>query len=312
MNDYHLYQAKDYIQTPAGLIFAVVADGLEAGRVRCFLRYRCLQGQWQKLDSEPANRYLAEHHPEYLFYSPVLDARLHGVALSAISKHYAPRAGLQDLLNKPATDAVLADFQQLCRLFLQQGIDFAQIGVTGSLLLGLQHSDSDIDLVCYCRETFQQLRRQVQQLIAVGQCRQLNESDWQEAYQRRGCELTLEEYIWHERRKYNKAIINRRKFDLSLLAEARQGGGKRYQKLGVVCLETQVLDDAYAFDYPAELAIDHPEITTVVSFTATYNGQAQIGEQIQVAGQLEQDEQGLKRIVVGSSREAVGEYIKRI
>jgi hypothetical protein len=65
-----------------------------------------------------------------------------------------------------------------------------------------------------------------------------------------------------------------------------------------------------SFDYPANFQIVHPHIQTVVCFSATYNGQAQTGEWIEVAGQLEQAYDGQQRIVVGSSREARGEYIK--
>ena len=74
-------------------------------------------------------------------------------------------------------------------------------------------------------------------------------------------------------------------------------------------IETTVTNDQYAFDYPAEFGIDHPSIASVVSFTATFNGQAQNGERILVAGQLEEDQSGYQRMV-GSSREARGEYIK--
>jgi hypothetical protein len=73
-----------------------------------------------------------------------------------------------------------------------------------------------------------------------------------------------------------------------------------------------VIDDARGFDYPAEFKIDHQQISSIVSFTATYTGQAVSGERVEVSGMLEQSGQGVKRIVVGSSREAHGEYIKVI
>jgi predicted nucleotidyltransferase len=34
------------------------------------------------------------------------------------------------------------------------------------------------------------------------------------------------------------------------------------------------------------------------------------GETVEVAGQLEVDDQGMQRIVVGSNREALGEFIR--
>ena len=71
-------------------------------------------------------------------------------------------------------------------------------------------------------------------------------------------------------------------------------------------------DDSAAFDYPASFVIDDSLIQEVVSFTATYNGQAQAGETIVAAGQVEVNDAGKKRLVVGSSREAVGEFIRVI
>lgn len=307
-----MYRAKDFIETPQGLIFAIVADGLEVGKVRCFLRYISQNGRWRKVDTEEANRYLAEHHSQYLFNSRLLDARLHAVAEEAIVRHYSPRQVLQQLLESEASDSVLADLQHLCGLFRRDGVALEQIGITGSLLIGVQNHTSDIDLVCYDRAVFHQLRIHVQGLIAQDKCRTLNDRDWLEAYQRRACDLPLDEYIWHEQRKYNKAIINQRKFDLSLVAAPREATGKIFKKLGAIRIEAHVVDDHYGYDYPAEFALDHQEIRSVVCFTATYTGQAQAGERVIIAGQLEADEQGIKRIVVGSSREAVGEYIKLV
>jgi len=305
-----VYKAKDFIETSQGLIFAVVADGREAGKVRCFLRYLRQDGQWRKVATEFANRYLAERHPQYLFHSQAFDATLHAVAEQDITRHYSPRQMLRQLLQGEASDHVLADLQHLCVLLQRDGIDIQHIGITGSLLIGMQNHASDIDLVCYERMVFHQLRNRVQALIAQDKCQTLNDDDWLASYRRRACDLSLDEYIWHEQRKYNKAIINQRKFDLSLVAAPREAAGKRYSKLGPVRIEAHVIEDVYGFDYPAEFAIDHAEISSVACFTATYTGQAQTGEYVVISGQLEADEHGVKRIVVGSNREATGEYIK--
>jgi len=285
---------------------------VETGKIRCFLRYLAVNGQWRKVATAEANQYLATHHPHYLFASPQLDAPLHAVDEDEVVKHYAPRVRLQTLLHSPATDPVLSDLQQLCRLLQDDGLQLDKIGVTGSILLDLQNHGSDIDLVCYDRSVFQQLRNRVQALIARNKCQAMHNNDWLEAFQRRACELSLDEYIWHEQRKFNKAIINQRKFDLSLAAGSGQSSGKAFKKLGQIVLEAEVSDDRYGYDYPAEFVINHPEISSVVSFTATYTGQAQLGERIRAAGQLEVDEQGIQRVVVGSNREAQGQYIKVI
>jgi uncharacterized protein len=47
-----------------------------------------------------------------------------------------------------------------------------------------------------------------------------------------------------------------------------------------------------------------------VSFTPTYAGQAAAGEMIEASGWLEADTKGTLRLVVGTSRESPGEWIR--
>lgn len=302
-----MFLTKDFIETAEKLIFAVVADDIEQGKVLCFLRYV----QQKKVATSTANQLLKQQHPDYLHYSPILDAHLHAVPVERIIKHHQPKQRLQDILHTTKPDTIERDVIDLCQLLHAHGIDLTQCGITGSLLIGTQQASSDIDLVCYGRDVFHQCRAVVRDLIAQQAMHTLSEADWQASYQRRDCELSFTDYRWHEQRKYNKALINERKFDLSLIDVARQPPIS-YQKCGAITLQCQVLDDSYAFDYPAEFAIDHEHISTVVSFTATYTGQALRGEFIEVSGIVEQSAHGVKRIVVGSNREAHGEYIKVI
>ncbi len=307
-----MFFAKDFIETAEGLIFAVVEPGLEDGKVLCFLRYVHEPCSWKKYQTVEANDFLEHNHPDYLHYSPVLDAHLHAVAVDRIVKHHQPKQRLQQLMQANRYDAVERDFFQLCGLFQQHGLDLMQTGVTGSMLVGVQNPASDMDLVCYGREVFHQFRAITRKLIELGELQELNGQDWHESYARRSCELSFDDYVWHERRKCNKAVINGRKFDLSLIDDSPGSKAVSYQKCGAVSLQCRVIDDSHAFDYPAEFKIDHQQISAIVSFTATYTGQAVSGEMVEVSGVLEQSDQGVKRIVVGSSREAHGEYIKVI
>jgi predicted nucleotidyltransferase len=306
-----MFYSKDFIETAEGLIFAVVGQGTEHGKVLCFLRYVKDNPGWKKVTTEPANAFLKQHHPDYLHYSPVLDAHLHAVAMDRIVKHHQPKQRLQQVMQAKKKDAVERDLFQLCDLLQQHGLDLTQIGITGSILVGVQkQQSSDIDLVCYGRAVFHQCRAITRELIERGQLQELNDNDWQQSYQRRSCDLSFADYVWHERRKTNKAVINERKFDLNLIDELRGSEATSYQKCGAIKLQCTVTDDTHAFDYPAEFKIDHDQFDAVVSFTATYTGQAIKCETVEVSGIVEQTQQGLKRIVVGSSREAHGEYIK--
>ena len=308
-----MFLPKDFIQTAQGLLFAVVAAGREDNKIRCFLRYvRGDDGQWRKVPTEHANALLSAHYPFYCFHSPALDAFLHGVPFEAITAHFHPSARLAQLLNQPVRDTVEADCVALCHLFKEQGVDISKMGVTGSLLISQQTIASDIDLVCYDLAVFEQCRMALRALLSQGDVTALRESDWRETYARRDCDMDFEAYVWHEQRKWNKALINGRKCDLSVVEITPPPAAVVYQKVGRVVFSAQVLDDARAFCYPAEWGLNHLRIQRVVCFTATYTGQAIAGEWVEIAGQIEEDAQGNQRVVVGSNREARGEYIKVI
>jgi len=311
---------KDFIETAEGLLFAVVQAGTEKSdgkeKVLCFLRYikngEGTHKRWQKIDTTSANDYLKSHYPDYLYHSPILDTNLHAVEIDRICNHKQPKQRLQRLLQQSSFDKVERDCFELCALYSAEGVDLAKVGVTGSLLIGTQQSGSDIDIVVYDRQLFHEIRQATAKLITQAKLSALSMEDWREAYSRRMCALTFNEYLWHERRKLNKAVINGRKFDLNFVSSDAGNNIKKYHKLGSLSVSCTVTNADHAFDYPAEYQIDHPVITKAVSFTATYNGQALAGEKIEVSGLLEQAEDGAQRIVVGSSREAPGEYIKVI
>ena len=276
------------------------------------MRYVQDNSGWKKATTEQANAFLEQHHPDYLHYSPVLDAHLHAVDINRIVKHHQPKQRLQQIMQENQPDAIEHDLFQLCDLLQQNGLDLTQIGITGSLLVGVQNQSSDIDLVCYGRSVFHQCRAIARELIEQGQLQELNDQDWQQSYQRRSCDLSFAEYVWHEQRKTNKAVINRRKFDLNFIDDLKRSEATSYQKCGAIKLQCKIIDDTHAFDYPAEFKIEHERFDAIVSFTATYTGQALQGETVEVSGIVEQTPEGVKRIVVGSSREAHGEYIKVI
>lgn len=305
--------AKDFIETSDGLIFAVVENGSEHGKVLCFLRYVLQDGHWQKVNTEQANQYLSDHHPHYLYYSPDRQAHCHAVDLTEIYKLHQPRVRLKDLMTNLSSNDVERDCVALCHLFEKHDFDINEMGVTGSVLIAAQKPSSDIDLVFYSRDSFNKARKIVKELIQLGDCDELKDSDWLESYDRRSCDLTYDEYVWHEKRKFNKAVVNQRKFDLSYVSDAENGDSVlHYKKIKQLTLSAEVVSDLHAFDYPAEFAIEHQLAQSIVCYTATYTGQAFKGEWVEVAGQLEESSEGVRRIVVGSSREAHGEYIKVI
>lgn len=304
------FLAKDFIETKEGLVFAVVENGTEQGRVLCFLRYHKTSFGWQKLSTTQANVLLKTRVPGYLYYSANKDVHLHAIPEAKIINHYLPETVLQSLLYSDSQDLVINDLQQLLLLLQKSGIDLSTVGITGSLLINAQRQTSDIDLIFYDRSEFFLARECIRKLINREELAALSETDWQESYERRSCDLSFSEYLWHEQRKFNKALINDRKFDLSFVDPQVIEECIQYKKKGSVKIQASVVNDNKGFDYPSIFLIDDPQVQAVVSYTATYTGQAITGERVEISGLLEQASTGQFRIVVGSSREAKGEYIK--
>lgn len=301
---------KDYVETADGLVFAVVSHVLDAGRLPVYLRYRKTTEGFSKLASGDAKAHLDPFGERFWYESSRRQIRMQGVELSDIRTVYRSRQRAQDLVVENPSDPIAAAAQRLLQILKRRTGSLADVGVTGSLLLGAQTSRSDIDLVVFDETGFHALRSAVLDAIREGDLTDLSPSDWVEAHDRRGPELSLSEYLWHERRKGNKAMIEGIKFDLTLVDLSRPEPEAALEKRGTLDLCARVTDATESFGFPARYRIDHPMITEVLAFSQTYAGQALAGETVRVRGRLETLQDGRQRLVVGADREASGEYIK--
>jgi hypothetical protein len=304
---------KDFIETDEGLIFAVVSYENHEGKVGCFLRY-VKQGEgWRKVETNEANQLLNQHHPDYHYYSARFEAAFHAVPVEQVKYHHRPENRLAHLKQTPASDDIEIKLHKLLAILVQYGVDCDFLGLTGSMLIANQKAGSDIDFVVYGRKAFQQARAAIKQAVDDGLVDGLDLSLMQDNFARRGSCLSFEEFAWHESRKFNKAALAGTKFDIGMvsLLEEINDDTAQYQKLGNKTIRAKVIDDQCAFDFPAHYIVDDNDVTEVVSFTHTYVGQAMTGEIIEATGKLERNnETGQCRLVIGSTREALGEYIK--
>ena len=71
----------------------------------------------------------------------------------------------------------------------------------------------------------------------------------------------------------------------------KMGHSKKKGKYKIVAI---VINDTYAFDFPARYFIYHETIDEIVSYTATYVGQVRKGERIEAVGYIEQGSDGKK------------------
>lgn len=309
------YLPKDFIQTKEGLIFAVVSYQDHGNKVGCFLRYAPDDNGWHKVNTEQANQLLESKFPQYLFRSKQVDAYYHAVEVDDIVVHHQPETRLKEVLDRVPYDEIEKKLHKLIPILNEFGVPTDSLGLTGSMLIHQQKATSDIDLAVYGRASFQKARSAIRQAIDYGVIEKLDLGLMQDNFERRESELRFDDFSWHEERKYNKAAIENTKFDIGMvcLKNELEIDRDQYQKLGPRTFKTQIIDDKRAFDFPANYLVTDEETPEVLSFTHTYIGQAQQGELVEMSGMVERNvSTGQCRLVIGSTREAQGEYIKVI
>ena len=309
-----LIRPKDYIIIDDNYFFAVVSEYQEDERALTWLRYVKDNKEMQKLDTGKAGEIVKEQYPEFVYHSQYADIDLHGIPFTSMGKVLHPEDTVESLLENAMPDKIQIDAITFLQLLIKAGVEKKYIGITGSLMLDTHNKNSDIDMVVYGRENFYKVRTAIKGLMKKGELNYLDKAFWQDAYQRRDCSISFENYQWHEARKFNKCVSGNTKVDISMVPDEDERVKEYgpFKKLGQKKIESIVLDDAYSYDFPARYIIDHEIINEVVSYTATYTGQAEKDERIEASGYIEQGSDGKKRLLVGSSREADGEYIRVI
>ena len=294
---------RDYLITQDHLAFAVVDHGIEQQRVTCFLRYHRLGNSgWKKLSTRESHLLLKKNRSKYLFESKIRDAIIHGVHLDWIEEHRSAQDAIEPLCNRVAKQSVMQAAADAVDYLFSCGIQPGQLGLSGSLLIGAGTDKSDIDLVCYDDSAFERARQCF--ASSAGPFQPLSTDQWKHTYRRRDTTMEFDTFLRHEQRKHNKAIIGSHKIDISLVTSKPPAIDGSWVKRGPVQCTAQVIDDRMAFHTPARWKVDHPTISEVVTYSATFTGHARTGEWIVLKGLLEENENGMQRVILGQSREA--------
>lgn len=298
---------RDFLVTKDHWIFSV-SDYFCNDGIRSTLRYvpdekgeRELNGKrYRKYDFGPAFEFMRKYRPEWV-------QDVHVVPESEVKIVLRPHNIIPKLIN---TDSRV---REIVKVLDMSGIPRTSMGVTGSMLLGLQNKNSDIDFVVYgplwfrARDTITIAKQQ------EGSIEELDEEMWKRIYRKRIPDISFEEFMLHESRKGNRGMIEGTYFDLLFVREWNQIKepllrGKDTVKMRI---EAEVTNAEFAFDSPAYYKIRHSEIDHVISYTHTYAGQALPTEIIEASGIVE-EVGNMKRLVVGTSREPKGEWIKSL
>lgn len=296
---------RDFFVTIDGWIFAV-ADYVHPEGIRSLLRYvpdpsgeREAGGiRYRKLDFDPSFEFLKKARPGYI-------RDLHVVPEKDIVRFFEPSAGLKSVAAKDTR------VNRIATLLADAGIPWEEMGITGSMLIGLHGPSSDIDFVVY-GPWWWKARDILAHAKAQGRIEELDDATWRKIYSKRKPETGFEEFVLHEKRKGNRGMIDGTYFDLLFTRDWNQIRpslpGKPVGRRKIVA---EVEDAAFSFDGPAIYRLKHDEVKEIFCYSHTYAGQAVPGEILEANGVVEETAEGL-RLVVGTTREARGEWIRSL
>lgn len=298
---------RDFFITKNDWIFAV-SDYFHPYGIRSTLRYvpdkngeRQLNGKkYKKYDFDVAFEYMREHKPEWV-------DDVHIVPESEIKTLIYPSSVISKLVKSDTRITAIV------KVLEKTGIPKSHMGITGSLLPGLQNETSDVDFVVYGKYWFIARDAIAAEKKRNGQIKDIDIQLWERIYKKRIPEISFDEFVKHEKRKGNRGMVEGTYFDLLFVRDWDQikEAPIRGKDVGIMKIEAKVTNADFAFDSPSVYIIDHPEIDHVLSYTHTYAGQALPGEVIEAQGVVEQIGDK-KRLVVGTSREPKGEWIKSL
>jgi predicted nucleotidyltransferase len=299
-------QPRDFIETKEGLLFAAIDE--KTAFLRFFpsrrgKRFRNKTPYRKVSSTESSFEYLEKKFPMYI--ETKKGYRIQCCPLGRISRVHRPIEKLRLIRALEGEES-----SNICITLdrILDGIPEDHKGVTGSHLVDLATPASDVDFVIYGNHYFESARKILKYSSEI---ENLSNKEGSRYFRKRFPDKTtisLDSFKWHEQRKFNLGKVDGVLFNLLLVGrriDLREG--EAIKKVRIKC---RVLDAKEAFNLPSVYHVDHDLVNMVVSFTHTFAGQAFGGEQIEVSGMLEKIEKGGYRVVVGTSREAVGEFIK--
>lgn len=339
MNSPCLPKDRDFIETPEGMFFCVVDYLHPPGKYTAYLKYSpAPSGRWQRggtayrreLAFYHAHQvgqtldYLQANHPHYLDYCPVRDMRFSMIPHDRVAHYYRPQTRLVEVMGSPR-DPLEEDVAALAADLEAAGIPLAQVGISGSILLGIHNEAfSDIDLTIYGREAVDRLAV----ALAAGRVPGIGpiDQDWLAGWRREIADhhgLTPAQIDWLVTRRWNFAYYRGRRY-LSLHpvrsdAEIRERyGDHTYRDAGDCRLRAVVRDATEAIYLPAHYAIGdvailegpQVEIQQICCHEGLFGQVADEGQVIEARGKLEQMDGGARhRLVIGSSHRSGREYL---
>ncbi len=295
-----------FITTSENLVFEVKGVVHPKDRIIAYLRYVPEESttksavKYRKIyDIKEREDYLKSNFPEYLWFSKVHGRSVQSVARENISSVLSPVECLSHMKEDSRVKSDLLEATTALARYLVQltGISWADIGVTGSQLLGIATEMSDIDLVVYgstaCRKFYDNMLDSYNKIEGV----KPYSGDLLNAH----LEFRWGELVRHhkvlgeiESKKVLQGLFNGHEFFIRLVRRSEEideyYGKMQYEMMDYYQTRCIIKDDIDSIFTPCTYTVeakDNVDLKRLVSYRGRFTEQVTKGMSVMVRGRLE-------------------------
>jgi len=302
----------DFIETTEGLIFDVKGMLHPPDRVIAYLRYvPDKNGGRQRFglryckvyDLSARAKLLRAKWPEYLYLDPVLNREIQGVPVINVKQEYHPVEKLAQLRRASKLDQQQRSAVDMARILACEArVPMAKIGVSGSTLVDLHTTRSDVDLIVYGSRVARICHSKLQTLLSTGShgFSRYEKKDLQRLYSQRKqkASTSFELFSRHEQSKLLQGKFRGTDYFIRCVREwsecRERYGSKKYFGVCRSTVRATISDDTESIltpciyrlvDAKASRMLRAP--SQIVSFRGRFCEQAQNGARVRARGTLE-------------------------
>jgi uncharacterized protein len=324
-----------YLETNDGLFFAVKGYEHPPDRWIGVLRYAPdPENGDRKKDGVSYRRlyhfaeqeqWILNHNPQYLAFDSFFQTTLQSVPRSMVQLVYDPSLRFCELMQQRVRNAVeenAMDF--LHRLQKEAEVLPSCLGITGSLLIGLETENSDLDVAVFGEQSSRSVHRALHRMFdadSESDVVRLDRQGMKELYAQRVVDtrMPFDEFVRLEERKVNQGSFRKRPYFIRFvkaLPDAESSyGRKQYTALGRATITASIANDQDAIFTPCRYflsnvrSLDNPlpaKLNEIVSFRGRFCEQALEGEPVMASGVLErvqEDQEVHHRLLLGNFAE---------
>ena len=318
LDDFSIFEVKGFQHPPNCVIaYPRYIPNKFGDRIRNNVRYHKIYTLKEK------NTVLRNLYSDLYMKDPFFSKIIPSVPINKIRKFFQPQDTLSSLSSEKKLVGLRKKSVNLAEIISSRsGIHVAKFGLSGSIMVNLDQSNSDIDLIIYGSAESQKISKTVQELMVEGTqiCRHSGDNlNALYNFRSKDSKIGYHQFINTEKRKSNQGIFDGTEFFIRYLKEWSEVnelyGANSYNPVGYGLVSATIQDDVNSLFTPCIYDIEDVtvisgspkwDIRHVISYRGRFAEQAKKSEKVKIQGRVEQVQtkgESYYQLILGESPE---------